>query len=119
MVAEGVAIDDPIELAVVQNYVGVAILRNERSDIPDAIRDITAQQNTAARNYILRHQQIDVAVIEAKEQPPPEAADVNALIALIEVRDVVVAARVVELRGQRVDDTVNVRLFAVIDSRLR
>ena len=96
MIAHGIAIDYPVEPAVVNDHIGVAVLVEKRRERRDTLVDVAPQQDAAARHDVLGDEQVDVAVVETEEQAAPESADRYATVAFVEVEDVVVAARIVE-----------------------
>ena len=118
MIAHGITINYPVEPTVVHDHIGVAILVEKRRERRETLVDVAPQQDAAARHDVIGDKQVDVLVVETEEQAAPESADGYASVALVEVEDIAVAARIVEFGCERFGDCVDVRLLAEVDTRL-
>ena len=83
MIAGGIAVDDPDQMAVVQHQVGIAVLAQKRRQARDAVADVAPDHDAAAVDDVAGHQQIDIAVEVAEQQAASETADRHAAAALV------------------------------------
>ena len=118
-IARGVGVLNPHQAAVGDRHVGIGIEGQEGRDLVHPLADPPVHHHAAVRRQRRREERVGRPEPDREHQPPEQSAERDASGALIRRKNVVVAARIVELFGLGADEDVGLRQLAVVDRRLR
>ena len=116
--AGGVGVLDPEQATAIDNKIGVVIQRQERRDLGDAGLDLAPELDAAVGADIVGDQDVDVELLPSVDEALEPAVEDDVAMALVAGVDILVAARIVELRHAGVHDPVARFLLPIVDRRL-
>ena len=113
-----VGVKHPVERAVLgDDHVGIVVVAQKRSEAAGALEHPPVDQQPALGVNVARKQDVLLAKLQGKQQPPPDVLDGHAARPLVSGVDVLGSGGIVKLFGVSFHEAVVAGKLAIIDLR--